>query len=81
MELLITIWLALMGIYFLCVAGMRLALMLPAVVIFIICLPAMPFIVAYRNRKEHPIQAKAIYWMYSIGCALSVFAIIMDAIN
>lgn len=73
----ITIWLALMGVYYLCVAGMRLALKLPAAVVFIVCLPAMPFIVAYRNREEHPIQAKAIYWLWSILFAICiVFCII-----
>lgn len=62
MGTLITIWLALMGIYYLCVATLRLAVKLPAVVTFVVCLPAMPFIVAYRNRAGHPIQAKAICW-------------------
>ena len=54
---LITIWLVVMGIYYLCVAMLQLAIKLPAIVIFVLTLPAMPFIVAYRNRVEHPIQA------------------------
>ena len=66
MGTLITIWFAVMGIYYLCVATVRLAIKLPAAVIFVLTLPAMPFIVAYRNRVEHPIQAKAICWMYGI---------------
>lgn len=74
----ITIWLALMGFYYLCVAGMRLALKLPAAVVFIVCLPAMPFIVAYRNREEHPTQAKAIYWMGGILYALLAMILVID---
>lgn len=66
MGTLLTIWFAVIGIYCLCVATLRLALKLPAIAIFIILLPVWPFIVAYRNRAEHPIQSKAICWMWSI---------------
>lgn len=62
----ITIWLVLMGAYYLFVAVMRLALKLPAAVVFVVCLPAMPFIVAYRNRQQHPTQAKTIYCLWSV---------------
>lgn len=62
----ITIWLALMGCYYLCVVLLRLALKLPAAVVFVVCLPAMPFIVAYRNRQQHPIQAKTIYCLWGV---------------
>ena len=65
MGTLITIWLAVMGIYYLCVATLRLAVKLPAAVVTLVTLPAMPFIVAYRNRAEHPNQAKAICWLWS----------------
>lgn len=33
----------------------------------------MSFIVAYRNRKEHPIQAQIIYWGYPVFYALIIF--------
>lgn len=62
MGTLITIWFVVTGIYYLCVAMLRFAVKLPAIIAIIITLPAMPFIVAYRNRAEHPIQAKVIYW-------------------
>ena len=65
----ITTWFVVMSIYYLwvlCVGLMRLAIKLPAIVVFIILLPVMPFIVAYRNRVEHPIQAKVICWMWGI---------------
>ena len=78
MGTLITIWFAVMGIYYLCVATLRLAVKLPAVVLFIILLPAMPFIVAYRNRVEHPILAKGIYWMGSILYAILCIIAIVD---
>ena len=26
----------------------------------------MPYLVAYRNRKEHPLQSRIIYWLWSI---------------
>lgn len=66
MGTLITIWLAVMGLYYLCLAGMRLACKLPAVVTTIVTLPAMPFIVAYRNKSESPNQAKAICWLWGV---------------
>lgn len=66
----LTIWLALMGIYYACVVGLRLAVKLPAAVAFAVCLPAMPFIVAYRNRSDSPIQAKAICWLWGLLYAI-----------
>ena len=78
MGTLITIWLAVMGIYYLCVAMLQLAIKLPAIVIFVLTLPAMPFIVAYRNRVEHPIQAKVLCWMYGVLIALITLIIIVD---
>lgn len=65
MGTLITIWLAVMGIYYLCVATLRLAVKLPAAVMMIVTLPALPFIVAYRDRAEHPNRAKTICWLWS----------------
>ena len=78
MGTLITIWLAVMGIYYLCVATLRLALKLPAIAIFIILLPVWPLTVAYRNRVEHPIQSKAICWMWSILFVLWGIIIMAD---
>ena len=78
MGTLITIWFVVMGIYYLGVATVRLAIKLPAVVIFVLTLPAMPFIVAYRNRVEHPILAKGIYWMGSILYVLLGIIAIVD---
>ena len=78
MGMLITIWFAVTGIYYLCVATLRLIVKLPAIVIFIILLPAMPFIVAYRNRIEHPIQAKTIYWMGGMLYVLLGIIIMVD---
>ena len=76
MGTLITIWFVVMGIYYLGVATLRLAIKLPAAVIFVLTLPAMPFIVAYRNRAEHPNQAKTIYWiwgtLYAILCIIAI---------
>ena len=73
MGTLITIWLVLMGLYYLCIVGFHIALKLPVIAAFIICLPAIPFIVAYRNRKEHPIQAQIIYWGYPVFYVLIIF--------
>lgn len=66
MGTLVTIWFMLTGVYYLCVAITRMAFKLPMIVAFILALPAMPFIVAYRNREEHPIQAKTIYWGWGL---------------
>lgn len=73
MGVIITIWLALMGLYYFCVVGMHLALKLPAVAAFVVCLPALPFIVAYRNRSKSPNQAKAIYLLWGLLYAVLLF--------
>lgn len=73
----ITIWLLLMGIYYLCVAGFRIVVSLPKIVSFVLLLPAMPFVVAYRNRKERPGQAKAIYILWGLLYALTFLVILL----
>ena len=73
MGTLITIWLVLMGLYYLCIIGFHLALKLPIIVAYVVCLPAMPFIVAYRIRKEHPFQAHFIFWGQLLFYALIIF--------
>ena len=78
MGTLITIWLVLMGLYYFCIISLRIALKLPVIVAFIVCLPAMPVIVAYRNRIEHPILAKGIYCMYGTLCALLFLIYLLD---
>lgn len=55
-----------MGIYYLCVVALRLAVKLPAAVAFVVCLPAMPFIAALRNKSDSPNQAKAICLIWGI---------------
>ena len=78
MGTLITIWLVLMGLYYFCIIGLRIALKLPIILAFIICFPAMPFIVAYRNRKEHPAQAKGLYWLGAITYLLLIAVCLLD---
>lgn len=78
MGTLLTVWLIVTGCYYLCVVALRVALKLPAVVAYILCLPAMPFIVAYRNREEHPFQAQVIYWGYPVLYALVLQACFLD---
>lgn len=68
----IMLWFVVMGCYYLCVAGLRLALKLPAAVAFVVCLPAMPFIVAWRNRQQHPVQTKILYWLWGILYAILI---------
>lgn len=74
----LTIWFVLMGIYYLCAILLHLAVKLPAIIAFVVCLPAMPFIVARRNRKEHPVQAKALCWMTGILYALLALILLVD---
>jgi len=61
--------------------GLRIVQALPAVAAVIVCLPVWPFVVARRNRHEHPIQAKMLYWLWGTFCLLAGFAIVMDAIH
>lgn len=78
MGTLLTIWFVVMGIYYLCAAALRLAVRLPAIVIFLTLLPVWPLVVAYRNRKEHPVQAKAICWMWGILYVLLGIIVMAD---
>lgn len=59
-----------MGIYYLCVGLLRLAVKLPAAVAFVVTLPAMPFIVAWRTRSDSPMQAIAICWLWAVVYAV-----------
>lgn len=70
----ITIWVVALGCYYLCAAGMRLALKLPAAVAFAVCLPAMPFIVAWRNRQQHPAQTKVLCFLWGLVYAAALVA-------
>lgn len=42
-----------------------------------ICLPIVPFIVAYKNKKEHPIQSKMIVILQSILYASIFFILVL----
>lgn len=72
MGTILSIWLLVMGVYYLCMVLFRLVLKIPAIAIILVCLPIMPFIVAYRNREEHPVQARFIYWSWGIIYAVSI---------
>lgn len=78
MGTILSIWLLVVGVYYLCTALFHLALKIPAIVIFVVCLPAMPFIVAYRNRQEHPLQARFICWGWAIVYALLILICYLD---
>lgn len=77
---LIIAWLVIMGLYYLFAVGLRLAIKLPALALKIIILPAMPFIVAYRSREKHPVQAKVVCWMWGILYALAITICLIDAL-
>lgn len=78
MGTIVAIWLILVGGYYLCVAAFRLAIKLPVLVFYAVCLPAMPFIVAYRNRAEHPTMAKIIYIGWGLIYALITMICLLD---
>lgn len=69
------------GLYYIAVAGVRLAFKLPYFLFLIFCLPAMPFFVAYRNRKEHPTQAKLIYVGWGLIYGLCSVLIVLDYVG
>ncbi|MEG2758834.1 MAG: hypothetical protein RR908_03045 [Rikenellaceae bacterium] len=73
MGTLITIWLVVMLIYYISMSLFRSLILLPKAIYYIVCLPAMPFIVAYRNKEEQPKAAKAIYWLW--GSLLSIIIV------
>ncbi len=69
---LITCWFILVGCYLLFMAGLRLAWKLPAAIAFVVCLPALPFVVAWRNRRQHPVQSKILYCLWGILYAILI---------
>ncbi len=73
------IWLVVLGIYYLLKIAFHVAVGLPMILIKIITLPVMPFIVAYRNREEHPIQAKILYIGWGVIYALIIIICILDS--
>ncbi len=73
------IWLVVLGIYYLLKIASHVAVGLPMILIKIITLPVMPFIVAYRNREEHPIQAKILYIGWGVIYALIIIICILDS--
>lgn len=76
--MLFAVWFVVMGCCCVCAAVLRLAVKLPAAVLFAVCLPAMPFIVAWRNRQQHPIQAKIICWLGGILYLLIALIVLID---
>lgn len=73
------IWLVVLGIYYLLKIAFHVAVGLPMILIKIITLPVMPFIVAYRNREEHPIQAKILYIGWGVIYVLIIIICILDS--
>lgn len=66
-----------MAVYYFCVVCLRFALKLSAAVAFVVSLPVMPFVVAYRNRSKSPDLAKAIYLVWGLlYLILLIFCII-----
>lgn len=64
------LWFAVMGVYYLCAATLHIAVRLPRAVVFVVCLPAMPFIVAWRSRREHPVQSRVVFVVWSLLYAI-----------
>ncbi len=75
LSIIVTVWLACMGLYYGGVFLFRSALYVPAAVAFVVCLPAMPFIVAWRTRHETPGKTKALYIIWGVFYALFALAV------
>ena len=73
------IWLVVLGVYYLLKIAFHVAVGLPMILIKIITLPVMPFIVAYRNREEHPIQSKMLFWIAGIFYAIFILGCLLDS--
>lgn len=74
-----TIWLVAMGIYYLGAVCLCLVKKLPAAVAFVVFLPAIPFIVAWRSRNEHPVMAKMIVWGWAIFYVLVLLTWLIES--
>jgi len=51
---------------------------LPVVLFYTILLPVLPFYVAYKNKKEHPVKAKIICIGWSVIYLLLIFIFYMN---
>lgn len=51
----------------------------PIAITIIVCLPVMPFVVAYKHRKKHPWQARSIVIGWSLIYLLLTFILYMES--
>ena len=63
-------WASVIGFVYIFVILGRITLKLPMLAIILLALPIMPFVSAYRNRVEHPIQAKIICYLWGVIYAI-----------
>ena len=74
---LIAIWVIIAAVFYVLKAARVVVPYIPKVLAVLICLPAMPFAVAYKNRERHPWQARFIFIGWSLLYALLVFILYM----
>jgi len=78
MMLLFNIWFWGMAAYFAVRLLMGTVVVLPRLLLYTLALPIMPFYVAHSNRKEHPMEAKLIYWLWGALYLLLGFVMVME---
>lgn len=74
----ISIWFVVAVIFFMVKIARVAVFHIPAVLAVLICLPAMPFAVAYKNRETHPWQARCIVIGWSLLYLLLAFILYME---
>lgn len=72
---LIGIWFAVAVVFYVLKAARAVLPYIPKALGVLLCLPAMPFAVAYKNRETHPWQARCIVIGWSLLYLLLAFII------
>lgn len=76
---LITIWVFIASAYYVSRAVWNVVPYVPKILAVLICLPAIPFVVAYKNRERHPGQARFIFAGWSLLYLLLAFILYMES--
>ena len=76
---LITVWVIISAVYYVSRVVWGVVPYVLKILAVLICLPAIPFGVAYKNRERHPGQARFIFAGWSLLYLLLAFILYMES--
>ena len=76
---LITVWVIISAAYYVSRVVWGVVPYVLKILAVLVCLPAIPFVVAYKNRERHPGQARFIFAGWSLLYLLLAFILYMES--